>query len=203
MGDDSVGDERLSGGDTGGGDTKVQREEPESPADTPSSESPPGGSAPVEAVQAEAEAIQDEDGAAEESPSCDDPIEEAAGLGDGGNELPWRSEVENAKEFFSTELLYRFDILEEDERAFLAGSYRLELKGYRGGVWTLNLGDDIDVINRKENANVVLTMDQRDFLEIVNGNLNPQLCLVSKKVRIKGDVEKVTAFQALLSPPRE
>ncbi len=114
--------------------------------------------------------------------------------------LPVRAKVKSAKEFFSTEILYRFDILEDDDRADLKGSYRLELKGYQGGVWTVNLGDALEVVNRREDAEIVLTMQQRDFVTLVNGQLNPQLAIFAQKMRVSGDVKKAILFQNLLCP---
>lgn len=117
--------------------------------------------------------------------------------------LPWRSEVTNAKEFFATEVLYRFDILELEERSQVAGKYCVELKGSRGGVWTLQLGDEIEVTNRREDADTVLTMQQRDFLAIVNGDLNPQLAILAQKVKVFGDLKRAIMFQSLLAPSGE
>jgi hypothetical protein len=118
----------------------------------------------------------------------------------GRDSARWKTNIDSAKDFFATELLYRFDILEPAERGELAGTYRIELRGYKGGVWTLNIGDDLEVLNRREEAEVVLAMQQHDFLQLVNGQLNPQLAILSQKVKIQGDIHKITAFNALLSP---
>jgi hypothetical protein len=117
--------------------------------------------------------------------------------------LPWRSDVRSAKEFFNTELLYRFDILEMPQRDLITGRYRIELKGYQGGVWSIIIGDDIEVVNRKEDAEIVLVMQQRDFLLMVNGRLNPQLAILGNKMKIVGDVKKAVWFQSLLYPTIE
>ncbi len=119
---------------------------------------------------------------------------------DEGPGLPGKTKVRSAKEFFSQEILYRFDILEPEERAPLLGKYRLELKGYRGGVWTVFLAEDIQVVNRREDADVVLTMQQRDFVSLVNGDLNPQLGILAQKIRIQGDIRKAAAFNEILTP---
>ena len=112
----------------------------------------------------------------------------------------WRSEVRTAKEFFNSELLYRFDILEMEERDLITGKYRIELKGYQGGVWTISIGNDMEVVNRKEDADLVLTMQQRDFLLMVNGRLNPQLAILGNKIKLQGDVKRAVWFQTLLYP---
>lgn len=117
--------------------------------------------------------------------------------------LPWSSRVQSAKEFFSAEVLYRFDLLEEEERRELAGKFRIEIKGYQGGVWTMDLGDQLSIVNRREDADIVMTMYQRDFLQLVNGELNPQLALLAQKLKVSGDLHKAIAFQSLLIPLRD
>ncbi len=139
----------------------------------------------------------------------EDPLAAAFELGNSEEEeiRPKRREkpvakarIDSAKEFFTTELLYRFDILERDDREKLAGSYRIEVKGNKGGIWTLNLGQELEVINRREEADTILALQHRDFVAIVNGDINPQLALLAQKVRFTGDVKRVVNFQNLLSP---
>lgn len=118
-----------------------------------------------------------------------------------GNVLPSRTNVKSAKEFFNGEIHYRYDILEDEARTEVLGTYRIELKGFQGGIWTITVGElQVDVVNRREEAEIVLTMQQRDFLQLVNGDLNPQLAVFAQKMRVSGDLRKAVAFQALLSP---
>jgi hypothetical protein len=117
--------------------------------------------------------------------------------------LPWRSKVETPKEFFQTEILYRYDIMEPLKQKGLIGRYRFELRGYQGGVWTVNLGDKLDVVNRREDADVVFTMQRKIFLQVVNGEINPQLAFLAKKVKLSGDVKRALQFQEILCPVPE
>ena len=140
-------------------------------------------------------------------PLQDDPLGEAYDLElgskltrGGGDDMPWRSDVQSAKEFFNTEILYLYDILTDDEQQALAGSYRIELRGQSGGVWTVTLKEQLDVVNRREEADIVFSMSQRDFLNLVNGRLNPQLAVLSQKLRITGDIRRGVAFQSILTP---
>ena len=114
--------------------------------------------------------------------------------------LPSKNIVGNAKEFFSTEILYRFDILEDHERKKLKGSYLIELQGDTGGSWTLEIEDDLEISNEKKDAEVTLNMRPKDFVLMVNGELNPQLSLLSGKFKVKGDYNKAVTIQTLLSP---
>ena len=150
-------------------------------------------------------------GGSQEFPQ-DDPLDEAYDLDVGAPidrapfqpaQLPWRSAIKSAKEFFNSELLYRFDVLEPEQHKALTGSYRVELKGYQGGIWSMHAGEELEVVNRREDADVVITMQQRDFLQLVNGRLNPQLAILGQKMRVQGDVRKALVFQELLCPINE
>ncbi len=141
-------------------------------------------------------------------PELDDPIEEAyefeqreqRNFEKEERNQPSRSKIRNAKEFFNTEMLYRFDIMEDNLRKQLAGSYRLELKGYQGGIWTVKVGDQLDIVNKKEDSEIIYSMQQRDFVLLVNGQLNPQLAIFAGKMKITGDLKKSVEFIELLAP---
>lgn len=139
----------------------------------------------------------------------DDPMAAAFDL-DGGDSfnsfegspqgIPWKNDIENPKEFFNAEILYRFDIIPPEELNPIKGDYRIELKGTDGGVWSFKVGDKLEVANTWQEADTVLIMQQLDFMEIVNGTLNPQLALLSKKIEIKGDTQRAIKIQDLLAP---
>lgn len=117
--------------------------------------------------------------------------------------MPWRGRVDNAKDFFAGEVIYRYDILGPSDQSRLKGSYRVEVKGNKGGVWTLLVGDQLEVLNRREDAEIVLSIQQREFVQLINGELNPQMAILAQKLRLTGDIKKVALFQSLLSPPNQ
>lgn len=191
-------------------DDEKTQEQPEPPAPEAASAVQP----PTEPLP-DAEADDDEDAAAEEEvssnqaePLIDDPMGEAYDLEHGSRldehpdptALPWQTDVKSPKEFFSTEILYRFDILEDDEQRAIAGTYRIELKGAEGGIWTITVGEEFKVQNSREDADIVLSMQLRDFLNLINGQLNPQLAVLSQKMKITGDLRRALAFQEILTP---
>lgn len=166
-----------------------------------------------EAAPREAAAAEEEDEEEEEEVETqgeEDPLAPAYDLEDGtlledvdhetAQRRPVSTVIKSAKEFFATEILYRFDVLEPHIQKNLMGSYRIELKGYQGGVWTMTVGEEVDVVNRREDAEVVLSMQQKDFLQLVNGDLNPQIALLAQKVKVTGDIDKAIAVQYLLVP---
>ncbi len=113
---------------------------------------------------------------------------------------PKRYKISSAKEFFNTEVIYRYDLLEESEKEVIKGRYRIELKGFQGGIWTIDINAELHVSNRAEDADVVIGMQQNDFLDVVNGSLNPQLAILSQKIRVNGDIKKAVFFQSVLAP---
>lgn len=121
----------------------------------------------------------------------------------GEHDFKAATKVRSAKEFFNSEILYRYDILDDEDRNSLRGRYRIELKGYQGGVWTVFVEDQMEVVNRREDAEIVFTLQQSDFLHLVNGQLNPQLALFAQKMRVQGDIRKAVHFQNVLVPGAE
>ena len=144
----------------------------------------------------------------EPSHELDDPLGKAydlecgSPLEDAEESLPWNSDVDTPKEFFSTEILYRFDILTPAEQEELSGRYLLRLKG--AGNWTVDIDKDLSVSSEENTKDsdlaASLSLTEDDFLHLVNGRLNPQLAVLADKIHIKGDIEKAMSFQSLLIP---
>lgn len=111
-----------------------------------------------------------------------------------------RVDVTSAKDFFNSELVYRFDLLRDQERETLKGRYRMEIRGSDGGVWTLTLDNEVKVVPVKEEADLVLMMHHDDFLSVVNGKINPQVALASQRIKISGDSRRASLFQNILAP---
>ncbi len=118
--------------------------------------------------------------------------------------IPSRNMVSSAKEFFNTEILYRFDILEDAERKKLTGKYLVELVGDASEAWSVELDNDLEIVNKKiDDAEVTLKVSERDFVLLVNGDLNPQLAFLSEKVKTSGSLDKALSFQSILAPTPE
>lgn len=168
-------------------------------------------SAPVEE---EDEELEDEEEEVSVSPGTvqyeqDDPIEDAYDLDEseavptrssGSGRNQWKLRIKSIEEFLNTEIVYRFDMLEDHERAQLAGTYRLEVTGPQASTWMMKAANDISVSEGTGTADVVIKLHKTDFLRIVNGDINAQLSILSKKIAFEGDIKKVLAFNALISP---
>jgi hypothetical protein len=117
-----------------------------------------------------------------------------------GNEVPINTNISSPGEFFQTELPSRYDILDESEKEQIKGKYRIEIRGSNGGVWTLTLDKELVIRPEKEEAELVLMLNSDDFLTLVNGKINPQLALASRRVKISGNSRKASLFQNILAP---
>lgn len=62
------------------------------------------------------------------------------------------------------------------------------------------MGENIEIVNRREDTEIVINMQHRDFLSLANGQLNPQLAIFAQKMKIVGDLKKAINFQLLISP---
>lgn len=114
--------------------------------------------------------------------------------------LPNQTKVDSAKEYFATEIIYRFDVLEDAIRKHLAGEYKIDLRGEGGGSWLVAIDDDLNVkSDYSGETEVALSMRHIDFVLLVNGDLNPQLSILSGKVKIKGNRQKALQLQHLFS----
>jgi len=120
---------------------------------------------------------------------------------------PQKSRVGSVKEFFTTEILYRYDILNDADRNAIKGDYLIELTGETSGFWNVNLDRDITITQPENkpnnNALVTLKFDSEDFISIVNGKINSQIALVSKRVKITGDSRKASLLQNIIAPITE
>jgi len=68
--------------------------------------------------------------------------------------------------------------------------YEFNISGEGGGVWTLDLTDGKKEVTQGSggNANCTITMDSENFLEMISGNLNPQMAFMSGKLKVAGDM---------------
>jgi len=117
-----------------------------------------------------------------------------------GAGLPFDSRVNDLEVFFQEEALYRFDLLEVEEREMIRGSYCIEVEGKPDACWVLTLAEEIEVSKDKKDVDTTLKASEKDLLEVVNGDLNPQLAIAAKKILVKGDLKRAVAIQTLLSP---
>ena len=150
----------------------------------------------------------------EEEKILDDNFEEAYDFESGDlisdnpkDGIPIKHTVSTVKEFFNMEFLYRYDILEDNEREELRGIYQIDLftgekKSEREvSSWSFSLGDELEVQNKEASQPVaLLSMSSDDFIRLVNGDLNPQLAFLAKRIKSSGNFEAALSVQKILAP---
>lgn len=143
-----------------------------------------------------------------------DPVENAFDLEKGdplkgqrkrevrGGGLPSSNQVGSIKEFFNTEVVYRFDILNEKERNDLKGAYRFDLisGGRISDSWTLSIDQELKSENVKNDADLVVEVEESDFLNLVNGYINPQLAVLANKILFQGDIGALFRINSIIYP---
>src|SRR5438874_10245859 len=87
----------------------------------------------------------------------------------------------------------------KDAAQGLNAVYQFDLSGEGGGKWQVAISDDKCEV--KEGAhpspNTTISMAAHDYLDMVNGKLNPQMAFMSGKLRISGDMGLALRIQSL------
>jgi len=78
-------------------------------------------------------------------------------------------------------------------------TYQFDLTGNDGGTYHVKVADGTcDVKNGPaENPNITITMAASDYLDMINGKLNPQMAFMGGKLKIKGDMSLALKMQQL------
>jgi len=103
------------------------------------------------------------------------------------------------KQWFET-TLKRF---EEDPAAYqgVEGSYQFDYTKDGGSVWHMVFPNDGTYKIGEgtfNNADVSVTCNWSDMLDVVNGKLNPNLAIMKGKIKFKGSMPKAMALAKLL-----
>jgi putative sterol carrier protein len=79
--------------------------------------------------------------------------------------------------------------------------YQFDLTGEGGGKWYAAIDNDQCEVKEGEHPspNITLTSAAQDYLDIVNGKLNPQMAFMTGKLRISGDMGLALKLQNLFS----
>jgi putative sterol carrier protein len=96
-----------------------------------------------------------------------------------------------------------FDVLstwfDPDAATGLSATYQFDLVGDAGGTYHVSVDDgQCEVgIGAAERPNITITMTASDYLDMINGLLNPQVALLGGKLKIKGDMGLAVKMQEL------
>jgi putative sterol carrier protein len=70
--------------------------------------------------------------------------------------------------------------------------YLFDLSGDDGGKWTMTCD------GTAANIQCTISMDSGDFVNMINGDLNPQLAFMTGKLRVAGDIGLAIKIQAII-----
>ncbi len=110
------------------------------------------------------------------------------------------SVASNVGEFFTNHLPQR---LNEPTNKLQAGDviYKIVVTGEGGGVWMVDLTKPSNQIAAgDENADCTITISSKDFVDMINSNLNPAEAWLQGKVHVAGDLTQAKMFGQFLLP---
>ncbi|MBC8292007.1 MAG: SCP2 sterol-binding domain-containing protein [Proteobacteria bacterium] len=86
--------------------------------------------------------------------------------------------------------------------AGLTAVYQYELSGDGGGTWHVVIANgviegDLAQAGAHPKPNISVTISVADFLDMINGELNPQMAFMGGKLKIKGDMSLAMKMQQI------
>ncbi len=83
--------------------------------------------------------------------------------------------------------------------AGIDATYEFELTGEGGGTYHVTIGGGSCAVGRGPAAQATLsiTMQASDYLDMINGRLNPQMAFMAGKLKIKGDMSLALKMQQI------
>ena len=80
------------------------------------------------------------------------------------------------------------------------GVYLFDISGPNGGVWRVDLKDAPEITrDDKSNADIVISITDSDFVELVRGRLNPQIAFMTGKMTVEGETAYVLKIMKVLN----
>lgn len=104
--------------------------------------------------------------------------------------------VRTPQEFLEEVLPQKFD---PEKAAGLTATIQIRLSGENGGDWTLSIRDrKLEVLRgTRENPDMTITMKDKDYVDLVNGDLSGQKAFMTGKLKFKGDMNLGLKLQKL------
>lgn len=86
----------------------------------------------------------------------------------------------------------------EEKKGELSGVVVLDISGSEGGVWTLDF-DNVEIEKKDSDSPLVrIKMSDTDFVDMVEGRLNPITATFTGKLKIEGDMAAATKLAQII-----
>lgn len=106
--------------------------------------------------------------------------------------------IESVKEVFDKHLPSRLQS-KPDVVSKINSTYKFVVTGDGGGTWVVDLTKPGGAISAGEgDAKCTITMGSKDFVDLMNGKLNPQMAFMGGKLKVAGDMGLALKLGSLL-----
>ena len=107
------------------------------------------------------------------------------------------AEASSCKEVFDN-MPSRFN---KDAAKGLNATYQFDLSGDGGGQWYAVIASEQCEVNegKAPSPSITISMNAKDYLDMVNGKLNGQMAFMTGKLKIAGDMGLALRLQSLFS----
>ncbi len=106
--------------------------------------------------------------------------------------------VSSVKEVFESHLPNRLQS-KADVVSKINSTYKFVITGDEGGTWVVDLTQPGGVVQSGEgDAKCTVTVSSKDFIQLINGKLNPQMAFMMGKLKVAGDMGLALKLGALL-----
>jgi putative sterol carrier protein len=81
----------------------------------------------------------------------------------------------------------------------LSAIYQFDLAGDGGGTWQVKIADGACSVaeGSPEDPSITISMAAQDYVEMIQGKLNPQMAFMGGKLKIKGDMSLALKMQQI------
>jgi len=78
-------------------------------------------------------------------------------------------------------------------------TYQFDLTGDNGGTYHVKIANGACQVEKgpAASANITITMAAQDYIDMINGKLNPQMAFMGGKLKIKGDMSLALKMQQI------
>src|SRR5688572_15234215 len=106
--------------------------------------------------------------------------------------------VESVQEIFDNIMPKRLETKPELVQK-INSSYKFNVTGDGGGIWVVDLTQPGGKVTQGDGtAKCTITIAAKDFLDVINGKLNPQMAFMSGKLKVAGDMGLALKLGSLL-----